>query len=119
MDQEEQKHQINMLLTAVLMKKLGKSYDLNHDGSTKDIVIFQHDAANGDTSRIFTTTLRAKSMNHSVKQVKVTNQLINVLGDLKEEGAGDRTKVHQNVKYQFVVVEGSPSSSRASSLSTN
>jgi hypothetical protein len=40
MDQEEQKHQINMLLTAVLMKKLGKSYDLNHDGSTKDIVIF-------------------------------------------------------------------------------
>ncbi len=120
MDPKEQKHQINQFLIAVLYHRVGgEAYRLHSDGSTTDIEIFTDGAAFGNKSRYFTTTLRAKPMNSSVKEVKVTHQLLKVLGELKYEGAGDRTKVHQNVKYQFVVVEGSPSSSRASSLSTN
>jgi hypothetical protein len=118
MDPKEIKHQINTLLTVTLPARVGKDpYIL--DGSTQELVSLYDGAKHGDPDGTFTTILRAKPMRSTVKQVRITQPLIQALGALKEGYSPDRTVIHQHVKFQIVVVEGSPTSSRASSLSAN
>ena len=120
MDPKEIKHQINTFLTVPLPARVGKDpYILADDGSTTELVSLYDGAKHVDPERTFTTILRAKPMRSTVKQVRITHPLIQALGALMEGYSPDRTVIHQHVKFQIVVVEGSPTSSRASSLSAN
>jgi hypothetical protein len=55
MDPEEQRYQINLVITQVL--ELGKEYHLKSDGKSTKIIVHTHTSKDKNPNHLFTTTL--------------------------------------------------------------